>query len=257
MRCVVTLLLLLPRLALADASVSTRAPGSAVGATVVYQVGTGAADDVKAYEITEYAPGQTAYRVDDGSAVVIEEKLERARVDGIAGDWYRVRGLGRVFSGGLTPLAWRADLDGDGTPEVIAVSFTADFKIRVRIGDSHLDLDPSGQAYLDVKGGRVDGRLLPPTVAGVPLVVVGSHPEACADYSETYVSYAGKQARVALTVSGVADPPVHATPRVRFDPRARSAVVTTTISDDDAPKKTRHQRKRYRLVDGVYQLQRL
>ena len=248
MRCVVMLLCLVPRAVLADASVSSRAP-TAHG--LVYQVGAG--DTGAPHEVTEYAAGETAFRVADGSAVVIEEKLESARVGGIVGNWYRVRGTGREFSGGLTPLAWRADLDGDGVPEVITVSFTADFKIRVRIGDSHVDLEPSGQAYLDVKGGRADARLLPSTVAGLPLVKVGSHPEACADYADYYVSYVGKEARVALTVSGVADPPVHAMPHVRFEPRTRTAVVTTTFTDDDAPKKTRHERKHLRLVDGVYQ----
>ncbi len=127
---------------------------------LVYQGPTEAAADPSAYAFTTYAPGDKPFlSVDEanlrGSAsidapvvrtlrlgsqvevleVASETTLVKDRVD----RWYLVRTTeaepkeGFVLGNVLTPLAVTGDLDGDGKPESLAVSFTSDFVVRVRV----------------------------------------------------------------------------------------------------------------------------
>ena len=145
---------------------------------------------------TGWKPGDRLFRIVDGAPVQILEKGERATVDGLINNWYTVAGGARVFGGALTPFRFWADLDGDGKPEIATVSFAPDFQIRVRIGTSELLMRAAGGAYLSQRGGNASATL--ETVLGVPMLKVGSHPEACSDYFNTYVSYANGKAQVAL-----------------------------------------------------------
>ncbi|WP_309891101.1 SH3 domain-containing protein [Archangium sp.] len=72
--------------------------------------------------------------------VASETVLVKDRVD----RWYRVRTSGAepqegfVLGNVLTPLAATRDLDGDGQEESLAVSFTSDFLVRVRVVEPEL-----------------------------------------------------------------------------------------------------------------------
>ncbi len=201
---------------------------------------------------TGWKPGDRLFRIVDDGAITIAQVGEGASIDGLVNNWYTDAAGTRVFGGSLTPFRFSADFDGDGTPEVATVSFAADFQIRVRIGDSELLMRPAGGAYLSQKGGNVSAHL--ETVFGIPMLKIGSHPEACSDYFDTYVSYAGGKAQVALELGGLADPPVHSTPSVKFEPKTRTAVVSQTNSEEDE-KGGVHVHKsvtRYHLVGGVF-----
>jgi hypothetical protein len=208
------------------------------------------------YRFTEWKPGTRLFTA-GGASVTVEEVGERARVGARVNRWYTVRIAGdrkRMFGGELTPFAFTTDLDGDGKPEVVAVTFTDDFQIAVQIGASTVKLRAAGGAFLSQKGGNASASVVDASVAGLPLLRVDSRPEACADYSETYVSFAGGQAKIALALSGLADPPVHSTPSVKFNPKTRTAVVTQTNSQEDDNGRT-HTKKivtRYRLAGGVF-----
>ena len=157
-----------------------------------------------------------------------------------------------VFGGERTNLCFHLDADGDGTPEAATVGFDADGQIRVRVGTSSVTLRPAGEGYLSRKGGNVEARLIDARVAGLPLLLVASRPEACSDYWETYVSAVGGTARVALETAGLADPPSFSEPSVAFDARRGTAVVTQKQLDESGARVVKRQRTRYRLVDGVY-----
>lgn len=132
---------------------------------LVYEGPAEAATDPSAYAFTTYAPGDKPFlSVDEanlrgsasidapvvrtlrlGSQVEVLELVSEAtfvkdRVD----RWYRVRTAeaepkeGFVLGNVLTPLAATGDLDGDGKEESVAVSFTSDFVIRVRVLEPEL-----------------------------------------------------------------------------------------------------------------------
>lgn len=179
--------------------------------------------------------------------------------------WYRVKVLdpareGFIFGAHLTPFAFRANLDTDGDKELVTISFTPTFKVRVRVVDpgtpprtQHVDLEPAGQGYLTQKGGNATGSLIDAAHAGLPLIKVDSLPEACADYSTTYLSYDGTL-RTALALTGVADPPVHSSFEVRFDPTDRTAEVVR-VNEEEYEEGHPHIEKettRYRLRGGVF-----
>jgi len=58
--------------------------------------------------------------------------------------------------------------------------------------------------------------------------------------------------RLALATEGLADPPTHATPMVRFNASKGTATVVTVVTDDDEGKHWKKTVLRYRLVDGMY-----
>lgn len=204
-----------------------------------------------------------------GTEVEVVSSTEVIEVVGERGGyWYRVRSgrdEGHVFGAELTPFGYATDLDGDGSPEVATVGYTADFKIRVRVKDgksgavSHVDLQPTGGAYISAKGGDVDATLHAATESGIPLLEVESFVEACADYTHRFVSYTagdgGVKPRVALELAGLTDPPTIASFDVSFDPAARSATVKhKVLGEDEQGNETVEEERteRYRLEKGVY-----
>lgn len=209
-------------------------------------------------------------------AVAGGRAIELGKVD----QWYQVEVVDKAAAAGatgylfgmvLTPAAYRLDLDGDGALEVVTVAFTQAFKIRVRVREPQLaepshtfvDLEPAGGAFIGRRGGLATVKLVPRQTAGVDLVEVFAHVEACADDATHWVSYtapAGERgrlgtARVALSQMGMSDPPTVSSYEVRFDAKARTARVVRTQEgeDDEGAVQRSTSTTAYRLVDGVYQ----
>lgn len=228
------------------------------------------------------ADASVATTVPLGAAVrVLERGKERLKVGEYVNHWYSVeyvdtqgaRFTGWLFGNTLTPFRFEADLDGDGEKEVATVVMSADFKVRVRVLEpgvkpprrvSSADTVPAGQGYLGVDGGQAKVTLVSAKKAGVALLQVDSSPEACGDYSTTYVSYTvpgrkkgvlGK-AKVALEVSGLADPPSISSYEVSFQPKTQGLTVARTsveeVDDDGNATRESKERTRYELKDGVY-----
>lgn len=191
-----------------------------------------------------------------------------ARAGGKVDRWYRVKAAGtdgktvegHAFGGALTPLRFEADLDGDGELELATVAMSWDFNVRVRVrepalpaetGTATLDLKPSGGAYLSLRGGHGDAKLLDPRTAGIPLLALASRPEACADYWEALISYRAPgparpgEVRVALKLHGITDPPVFQGFDLTFVPGGASVVETI---ENEEEKRT--STSRYRLDAG-------
>ena len=133
--------------------------------TLVYEGPVIPGSDPSAYTFTTYAPGDKPFLAVDeanlrgsasidapvvrtlrlGSQVeVLEARSGAAFVKDRVDRWYRVRTSGAepqegfVLGNVLTPLAVTGDLDGDGKEESMAVSFTADFVVRVRVLEPEL-----------------------------------------------------------------------------------------------------------------------
>jgi hypothetical protein len=224
--------------------------------------------------------GQVLASLPLGTRILIKKVAsKRVKVADRVDRWYRVEVLsadakgksGHLFGNVLTPLLYRGDLDGDGEEEIASVLFTADFKIRVRIREPGIlqgrsvtwaDAQPAGGAFLGLRGSLVRGGLVPASQAGVGLIRVESGQEACATFAHFWIGYqvpGGKartlgQARVALELNGIADPPIHSSFEVAFKPDKTAKVVTTTIGEDEQGKESRDvTRSTYRLVSGIYQ----
>ena len=209
------------------------------------------------YSFSQWSVGTTLCRVEDGAPFVVKGVGARARLDGRVDQQYEGTGGSggaqeTVFGGQLTPLCFVADLDGDTrATEHVQVFFTRDFKIRVQAPGGMLDIEPRGGAYLASVGGPASAQLVDAKVAGIALLKVGSHPEACSDYGDYYVSFDKGVPKLALSVEGLADPPTHVTPTLRFDPRAGTATVT--MKYDNEGEKPRKKVLRYKRVNGVYE----
>jgi hypothetical protein len=135
--------------------------------------------------------GAIAGQLPLAAEVKIKRKLEPSKVGHRVGRWYEVdvvgaaaddpKRTGFVFDSTLTPLAGKADLDGDGEDETWAVAWTARFRVAVRIGEPALASEdrrstgftarverkhPSQGGTLRVRGARAGGgfTLLMPTV---------------------------------------------------------------------------------------------
>ena len=94
----------------------------------------------------------------------------------------------------------------------------------------------AGGAYVNMHGGHAYANAVRKSVAGLPLVHVDTHVEACADLADYWVSYAGSVPRVALELGGLVDPPTMATYKVEFQPAKRRAVVKReTVEQEDTP----------------------
>ncbi|MCU1280060.1 MAG: hypothetical protein JWM53_3606 [bacterium] len=145
----------------------------------------------------------------------------------------------------LHPLVF--DIDGQRVTVGFDASASSDYKIHVRAAGGELVLEAAGQGYLSRKGGNVSAELVA-NVAPVPLIKVGSHPEACADFWDVYVSVVDGVPRQALALYGVADPPAMSSSTVKL--AGDTAVVTTRISEDETH--TRTKRTRYRWNGSVF-----
>lgn len=238
---------------------------------------------------TASAEGAVVATLPLGAAVrVLEKGKERLKVGEYVNHWYSVEYVdakgtadaaddvvskGWLFGNTLTPFRFEEDFDGDGEKEVATVVMSGDFKIRVRVLEpnvkpprrvSSVDVSPSGEGYLSVSGGRAEVKLVPAKKAGVVLLQVDSMPEACADFSTTYVSYTGQgkkkgvlgKAKVALGLVGLSDPPNSSKFKVSFQAGKKQAtVVRTTVDDVDeetGKEQTTKEQTRYQLNDGVY-----
>jgi hypothetical protein len=251
------LTLLFAATAMADTSIGRGKPPAAT--VLSYTAPTGDKPDDAAIAFTELQPGQVVYDCLGVEWTVIEAQ-ERGREGSLVNRWYLViDGVGnrtRKFGGHLTSLRLQRDLDGDGRPETVLIFFGGDFQIQVRVVgvNEPLVLPAAGGAYLSQKGGNASLAFVDAKLTGLPLVRVDSKPEACADWSETYVSFVDGKLRVALAVSGLTDPPVFATPKVKFDAHARTAVVTLeSVEEDDRGRRHRSRAvTHYTLEDGVY-----
>ena len=193
--------------------------------------------------------------------------------------WYQVesteegtRRTGWLFGGILTPFRFEADFDGDGEKEVATVVMSSEFKIRVRVREldvkpprrvSSVDVETSGGAYFSQVGGPAQVRLVPAKKAGLPLLQVDSRPEACADFSTTYVSYVepkkkkgvlGK-ARIALELHGLSDPPQQNLYTVSFQDKGKKVtVLREDIFDGEEGENTVTKKRRefYAYREGEY-----
>ena len=222
--------------------------------TFLYPEGRAAAEPGR-----EVVPGT---KVTIGAVGATAESLE-----GRVNVWYEVTspvGTGWIHGGRLTPYAWVADLDQDGEDELATVVFGDDFNLRVLViepnvragGESWLDLDSAGGAYISQHGGDATVELLKAGVAGIPLLHVYSGVEACADFADYWVSYRSPgparlgTLRTALALSGLMDPPSSSTYEVKFTAKRSLADVTRTTGEHGAAEQV--ERARYRLVNGVY-----
>jgi hypothetical protein len=256
--------------------------------------------EVAAFEFLQWEPGQEAFvashntnlrdRASTQGAVlaalpmaarvkILDAEGGPANVAGKIDRWYQVEVAepgpaqgkrGFLFGMVLTPYAFKLDLDQDGEAEIITAAFTQDFLVRLRIREPKvdqpehvaLDVRPAGGAYISRQGGLARVRVLPPATAGVGLIEVFVHVEACADYATHWVSYQvpGRkpgvlgEAKLALTQGGLSDPPVHASYEVSFDPKLPGATVQRKVTEEDAQGKVTEERKtlRFKLQDGVF-----
>ncbi len=251
MRAWLLLPLLVPLVASADVSTPGKSAGRSSEPPVLEYVGPAEGAPEAQWHFSEYKRGDTVFRLPASGALGVVKVLEPAIVDGRHDRYYLVAvpdpdyGELRVFGGDLTPFEFQI------SPALVTVAFGADFKIHVRsLHRGELVLEPAGQGYLSRRGGNVTAELVE-HVAPVPLIKVGSHPEACADFWDIYVSVVDGVPRQALALYGVADPPAMSTPTVKFDARAGTAVVTTrTVEDDKSP--ARIKRTRYHFDGRVF-----
>jgi hypothetical protein len=210
---------------------------------------------------------------------VLERGKERLKVGEYVNHWYQVEYLdakgasfkGWLFGNTLTPFRFEGDFDNDGEQEVATVVMSSDFKIRVRVLEpnvkpprrvSSVDITPAGQGYMSVDGGSAKVTLVPAKTAGLALVKVDSMPEACSDYSTTYVSYTGLgkkkgvlgRSKLALEVAGLADPPNNSSYKVSFQPKQQGlTVVRTNVEENESGKEVKTtERTKYKLADGVF-----
>lgn len=203
---------------------------------------------------------------------VLEVGAAVEEADGRMDTWYRVAsplGEGWVHGGGLSPFGWSVDADLDGEVEFVGVTVAPDFNPRVVVVEPNprtapetwVDVDAAGGAYIGVKGSSATAELLKAKVAGVPLVHVRAFVEACGDHADYWVSYRTAApgeigtARIALTTTGLTDPPSFAACEVAFDGKRKVADTTcSTWTTDDAGKKqgVESESSRWVLIDGVY-----
>jgi hypothetical protein len=212
--------------------------------------------------------GKRTFVLGFGDSVRVEDVGAVGRVGDRVDRWYRVSGAqsGWVFGGDLTPYRWEADFDGDGEKELATVAWMDDFSVRVRIFEPNLragammplDLESAGGAYLSQRGASVEAELVPASKAGIPLVHVHVGVEACADYRDDWISYQSPAAvrigseRVALSLSGLADPPSVSSFEVEFSAKRKTAYVTRTSTSGEAGSQPVVENERYVLRDGVF-----
>jgi SH3 domain-containing protein len=256
--------------------------------------------NVMSFQFREYKPGEKLFVASHNSNLrkkpsskskVVTTLTMAARVKvikpvgvattiiGKVDKWYQIEVIepgpnkgkkGFLFGMLLTPAAFHVDLDGDGEKEIVTVAFAQNFKIRVRIREPKVDepdhvsfdVDSAGGAYLSQQGGLADISLVPKEKAGIGLVQVYAHVEACADFATRWVSYTVPgnkpgvlgEPKLAMTQSGLADSPVHSDYKVSWDPKAKTATAVQTTSEEDENGKEHVEKKtrRYKLVEGIF-----
>lgn len=198
------------------------------------------------------APGVDAPAVAQlplGTAVTAVERLADTEVSGRSGAWCMVKladgRAGAMFSTTLTAHRLQADLDEDGVPEDIFVSYNKDHRLVVGVSDPNggvgavdLGVQQDGGGFLD----QADVTL--PADLGVPLLrvyVAGS--EMCGGFSrELYVAWRNgpdglaRGAEVLRGISG-ADAPVYTHTTFSFKARKKQVVVVETFGEsrEDGP----------------------
>lgn len=209
--------------------------------------------DADAAVVAELDFGVPVQRVEAVTPEPIEVKDRTDR-------WYRVSVQGHdgfLFGSVLTTARYEDDFDGDGDLELATVAFTAEKKIRVRFFEPKLkketsvDVAPTGGAYISFIGGYAWPELVKKATAGLPLVHVDTHVEACSDFSDYWVSYRDGTPRVALWLAGLRDPPNMATYRVEFKP-AKSTVLVHHQQDVEEGKPPKKWTETWVLDGGVY-----
>lgn len=191
-----------------------------------------------------------------GSRVTITARTGELVREGDRFDyWYEAtykNDKGFIFGADLTPAAYEGDFDGDRKPELLTVSWTSDYKVRIRYSGQgvlkELDLTPAGQS-IGCCGGVAHTEMIDRKVAGVPLLKVATDAEACGDTAVAFVSIVGGEPRLALEVAGLADPPSMCVST--FEYARRELTVVTSTSDGDAPK-PKITRQHYVLKRGRY-----
>jgi len=130
-------------------------------------------------------------------AMVLEAVGEPVKLVGRTMLWYRIQAEtddgkveGFAFGSVLTPIRWRDDLDGDGQEDVTVLTFSPDFKPRVRVrspaieGAEAVALDLTiGQAGGTLRAQRVEHPHQPWSLVRVSLCREGG------DCDEALVSY--------------------------------------------------------------------
>jgi len=158
---------------------------------------------------------------------------------------------GYVSSALLTPEFLERDLDADGIPERIAVTFEADaVTVRVARGGE------LARHRVDL-GGEVDVltvSTLDAWQAGVPLIALETPPrESCGEVqARHYISYTEGRLREAIRAYEFSDAPFYSHQSVTFLPASRVAVVTHERGDRELDTHSVSVELRV-LEDGVFQ----
>lgn len=221
------------------------------------------------------ASGERSTTLAFGAVVQVEEVGATEQIDDRVDCWYRVSGTrsGWVFGGDLTPYRWEADFDGDGEKELATAAWRSDFSVRVRVFEPNLragatmqlDVDAAGGAFLSQSGSDLTADLIPASKAGIPLIHLHLGVDACADFRDDWISYTSEsptkigQEHLALSLSGLMDPPNSSTFKAEFSGKRSTAYVereTTRQDDAGASIPPEITNVRYVLRDGVYFLEK-
>lgn len=206
----------------------------------------------------------------DGASIELLPIASRVTIRGPASEpvkvgqrvdrWYKIVSAagteGYVFGGALTSAAFEQDFDDDGTPEKVTVTWSPDYKARVRYFDDgivkELNLKPGGQAYVCC-GGTLTVEVISSKKAGLTLLQIKSTVEACGDYLVALVSFVGGEPRLAIEAGGLADAPSFAEPSFAFAPKKKQLTVVTKVTNSDEENaKPEIIREIYRLEKGVF-----
>ncbi len=205
-----------------------------------------------------------------GEGVRVEEPGAVGMADDRVDQWIRVSGEhpGWVFGGQLTPYRWDVDMDGDGERELVTAAWVSGFTVRVRVLEPNmragatmqLDVDAAGGGYISQLGAIATLDLIPASKAGIALIHVHMGVEACADFRDDWISYSSSgpsrigSERVALSLSGLIDPPNDSEFTVEFSGKRKTAYVTHSQAEAEGqPPSITNQR--YVLRDGVFLLE--
>lgn len=209
-----------------------------------------------AAEPVDLAPGPSgsSVPVGIGQPLTIVTPGAVASIGGFVNAWYFVQvgtRRGWIFGAALTPFAFTDDFDGDATLDHLTVAFTVEHQIRIRLDERTLDVATSGGGFLGLRGAGVTADVIPASNAGVPLLHMYTGVEACADFSEYWISFTKGAPMIAHREVGLVDPPNCFQYEAAFSPGVAVVIYTGNGCPDDgsAPEISA---RRFRLVDGVY-----
>lgn len=157
-----------------------------------------------------------------------------------AAPWAKVGG-GFVWAGALTPWRGVADLDGDGTDEVLVVAWRNDDHLVVRASAAaapatraaeELDLGTFGDIGGPLTQAQV--RLTSGAETGIPLVQVHvPGRDMCGSGTwRRYAAWTGRALSLALSVDTWGDAPVYMLDQATFVPDAREVTLVRRHSED-------------------------